>query len=220
MRTGSLELVIFDCDGVLIDSERLGIKVDVQLLHEVGWPLSEAEMIERFVGRSNSEIQLAIESHLGHELPATWESQVEPRYREVFDAELAPVPGVVDALDRIRLETCVASSGTHEHLRYTLGVTGLYGRFEGRIFSAEDVTNGKPAPDLFLYAAREMGIDPGRCVVVEDSRSGVQAARAAGMRVLAYAGGPTPAELLDGPDTIVFDGMHELPELIGRGGAG
>ncbi len=98
------ELVIFDCDGVLIDSERLGIKVDVQLLREVGWPLSESEVIERFVGRSNREIQLAIESHLGRELPTTWESQVEPRYREVFEAELAPVPGVLDALDRITLE--------------------------------------------------------------------------------------------------------------------
>ena len=220
MRSLTLELVIFDCDGVLIDSERLGIKVDVQLLHELGWPLSESEVIERFVGRSNREIQLAIELHLGRELPATWESQVEPRYREVFDTELAPVPGVVDALDRITLETCVASSGTHEHLRYTLGVTGLYGRFEGRIFSAEDVRNGKPAPDLFLHAAREMGVDPPRCLVVEDSRSGVQAARASGMRVLAYAGGLTPAELLDGPDTIVFEDMRELPELIGGGGAG
>jgi HAD superfamily hydrolase (TIGR01509 family) len=213
---GSIELVIFDCDGVLIDSEPLGIKVDVAVLHELGWALSEAEVIERFVGRPDRENRQAIEAHLGRALPDGWTDAVDERYRQAFAAELTPVDGVLDALDRITLPSCVASSGTHEHLRYTLTLTGLYERFAGRIFSADDVARGKPAPDLFLYAAREMGADPARCVVVEDSRPGVEAARAAGMRVLAFAGGVTAAEQLKGSDTIVFDDMRELPSLLDR----
>ena len=211
---GSVELVIFDCDGVLIDSERLAVKLDVLVLRELGWPLSEAEVIERFLGRSDRDTQAAIEAHLGRKLPADWQKQFEPRYRQLFAAELAPVEGVLEALDCIALPSCIASSGTHEHLRYTLGLTGLDERFAGRIFSAEDVARGKPAPDIFLHAAKRMAATPARCVVVEDSRSGVDAARAAGMRVLAFAGGLTPAEFLDGPNTIVFDDMRQLPRLL------
>jgi HAD superfamily hydrolase (TIGR01509 family) len=214
----AVELVIFDCDGVLIDSERLAVKVDVAVLSELGWPLTEAEVIERFVGRSDRDARAAIERHLGRKLPDGWAETVEDRYREAFATALTPVEGVPEALDRIRLPTCVASSATHDHLRYTLGLTGLYERFAGRVYSSEDVAAGKPAPDLFLHAAREMGATPAGCVVVEDSRYGVQAARAAGMRVLAFAGGLTPGEVLDGPDTTVFDDMHELPSLLGRYG--
>ena len=210
----AVELVIFDCDGVLIDSERLGVKVDVIALRELGWPLSEAEVIERFVGRSDRDNQAAIEAHLGRKLPDGWGDQVVERYRKVFAAELTPVAGVHEALDRIALPTCVASGGTHEHLRYTLELTGLYDRFAGRIFSADDVAVGKPAPDLFLHAAAQMGAAPARCVVVEDSRPGVDAGRAAGMRVLGFAGGLTPGEVLDGPDTTVFDDMTALPGLL------
>lgn len=210
----AVELVIFDCDGVLIDSERLAVKVDVQVLRELGWPLSETEMIERFVGRSDRDTQAAIEAHLGRKLPDGWAEQVEERYRQAFDAELSPVAGVLEALEEIALPTCVASSGTHEHLRYTLGLTGLYDRFAGRIFSADDVAAGKPAPDLFLHAAEQMGATPAGCVVIEDSRPGVEAARTAGMRVLAFAGGLSPGELLAGPDTLVFDDMRELPTLL------
>jgi HAD superfamily hydrolase (TIGR01509 family) len=212
----AFELVIFDCDGVLIDSERLGVKVDTAALHELGWPLSEAEVIERFVGRSDRDNQAAIEAHLRRKLPDGWAEQIETRYRESFAQALTPVDGVLDALDRITLPTCVASGATHAHLRYTLGLTGLYDRFAGRIFSAEDVANGKPAPDLFLHAAGQMDADPVGCVVVEDSRPGVEAARAAGMRVLAFAGGLSPAEALAGPDTVVFDDMRELPALLGE----
>ena len=216
MAAPSVELVIFDCDGVLVDSERLAIKVDLEVLHELGWPLEEAEVIERFVGRSDRDTQAMIEAQLGRELPADWGEQVRRRYREVFESELTPVPGVVEALHQIPEPTCVASSGTHEHLRLTLGLTGLYERFAGRIFSSQDVAAGKPAPDLFLYAAERMGCAPVDCVVVEDSRSGVQAARAAGMSVLAFAGGLTATELLAGPGTIVFADMRELPRLLDR----
>ncbi|HLY51245.1 MAG TPA: HAD family hydrolase [Solirubrobacteraceae bacterium] len=210
------ELVIFDCDGVLIDSERLAVKVDVRELRELGWPLSEAEVIERFMGRSDRDTQAAIEAHLGRKLPTGWVKRLELLYEQAFAAELAPVEGVVEALERITLPTCVASSGTHRYLRYTLGLTGLYERFAGRIFSAEDVARGKPAPDLFLHAAERMGAEPAGCMVVEDSRPGVEAARAAGMRALAFGGGLTPAKLLAGPSTIVFDAMRELPRLLNQ----
>jgi HAD superfamily hydrolase (TIGR01509 family) len=207
-------MVIFDCDGVLIDSERLAVKLDVLMLRELGWPLSEAEVIEHFVGRSDRDTRAAIEAHLGRKLPDDWQKPFEPLYQRVYAAELTPVDGVLEALDCIALPSCVASSGTHEHLHYTLGLTGLYPRFAGRIFSAEDVARGKPAPDLFLHAAEQMAAEPAGCVVVEDSRSGVEAARAAGMRVLAFAGGLTPVELLDGPNTIVFEDMRDLPGLL------
>jgi HAD superfamily hydrolase (TIGR01509 family) len=213
------ELVIFDCDGVLIDSERLAVKVDVEVLGELGWPLSEEQVIERFVGRSDRDTQLAIEAHLGRKLPANWDEHMQSRYRQAFEGELVPVAGVVEALARITIPSCVASSGTHEYLRYTLELTGLYERFAGRIFSVEDVARGKPAPDLFLHASERMGTPPARCVVVEDSHAGVEAARAAGMRVLAFAGGLTPGALLEGPDTIVFRDMRELVTLLDRDSA-
>ena len=209
-----LELVIFDCDGVLVDSERLAIEVDVAVLARLGWALTEAEVVERYVGVSDQHFRQEVEAHLGRRLSADWEVEFEPLYRSAFEAELVPVEGIVDALDRILLPTCVASSGTHEKMRFTLGLTGLYERFQGRIYSATEVARGKPAPDLFLYAAEQMGVAPSACVVVEDSANGVAAARAAAMRVLAYAGGVTPAAKLHGPGTIVFDHMRELPELL------
>ncbi|MFE3432706.1 HAD-IA family hydrolase [Streptomyces sp. NPDC059171] len=136
-------------------------------------------------------------------------------FHQALAAELTPVEGIVDSLDALtRLPTCVASSGSHDKMRFTLGMTGLHPRFEGRIFSATEVEHGKPAPDLFLHAAREMGIAPAACAVVEDSQYGLRAARAAGMRAFAYAGGLTPADRLEGPDTVVFDDMRRLPGLL------
>ncbi len=210
----SWDLVIFDCDGVLVDSERISVRIDVRMLAELGWPLTEAEVIERFVGRSEEYMIGEIEAALGRRLPAGWEERFQGLYRDAFKAELAPVDGVVAALDAITASTCVASSSSHERLRHTLGLTGLLERFDGRIFSAEEVRNGKPAPDLFLHAATTLGADPARCAVVEDSRHGVEAARAAGMCAFAYGGGVTPPDRLRGPATTVFHAMSELPHLL------
>jgi HAD superfamily hydrolase (TIGR01509 family) len=214
------DLVIFDCDGVLVDSERIAVRVDAIVLGRLGWELTEAEIIERFMGRSEAHMVAEIEAHLGRPLTADWDADFVPLYRSALEAELEPVDGVVEALDAIATPTCVASSSTHERLRFTLGLTGLLERFDGRIFSATDVTNGKPAPDLFLHAAASLGVEPGRCAVVEDSRYGVEAARAAGMRAFGYAGGLTPADRLAGPSTVVFDDMRELPALLRRAAAG
>jgi HAD superfamily hydrolase (TIGR01509 family) len=154
-----------------------------------------------------------IEVALGRPVPE-WDDRYRQHLHAAFHEALQPVPGVVEAIDRITVPTCVASSGTHEKLRLTLGLTGLHDRFVGRIFSTTEVENGKPAPDLFLHAARRMDADPATCLVVEDSRSGVEAARAAGMRALGYAGGLTPAEWLEGPATTVFTDMADLPGLV------
>jgi HAD superfamily hydrolase (TIGR01509 family) len=211
------DLVMFDCDGVLVDSERISVRIDVRVLGELGWPMSEAEVVERFVGRSESYMVGEIERHLGHPLGDGWEDGFQHLYREAFEAELEPVAGVTDALDAIDLATCVASSSSHERLERTLALTGLLEHFRGRIFSADDVVNGKPAPDLFLHAAAAMGVPPARCAVVEDSVFGVEAARAAGMHTFAYAGGLTSAGRLYGPATTVFDDMCELPRLLAGG---
>jgi len=210
------DLIIFDCDGVLVDSERLAVPIDVIVLERVGWPLTEAEVIERFVGRSHEYFVGEIEAAIGRPLEPGWEDEFLALYRDAFAAGLAPVDGVVEALDRISAPTCVASGSSHERLRDTLGLTGLHERFAGRIFSSVDVTNGKPAPDLFQHAATTLGADPARCAVVEDSVYGVQAARAAGMTAFGYAGGLTPPERLAGPSTTVFTDMHELPGLLGE----
>jgi HAD superfamily hydrolase (TIGR01509 family) len=211
------DLVIFDCDGVLIDSERIAVRVDAIVLERLGWPLSDEEIIERFMGRSEAYMTGEIERAIGRTLPAGWEGEFAPLYREALKAELEPVDGVIETLDAISTPTCVASSSTHERLRFTLGLTGLYDRFDGRIFSSMDVTNGKPAPDLFLHAAATLGAEPARCAVVEDSRYGVEAARAAGMHAFGYAGGLTAAERLAGPATTVFHDMRELPALLEAG---
>ncbi|WP_354637897.1 HAD family hydrolase [Kitasatospora camelliae] len=212
--TTPIELVIFDCDGVLLDSERLAVRVDAVVLAALGWELSIEEIVHRFVGRSHAAMVAEIEAHLGRRLPDGWEAEFQPLYDEAFATELTTVDGIEAALDAIDLPTCVASSSSHERLRRTLGQTGLYPRFEGRVFSAGEVARGKPAPDLFLHAAARLGVAPQRCVVVEDSRHGVAAARAAGMRALGYAGGLTPADWLRGPDTVVFTDMADLPALL------
>ncbi|MFF4774151.1 HAD family hydrolase [Microtetraspora fusca] len=210
----SVDLVIFDCDGVLVDSEPIAVRTHSAVLTELGWPISEAEVTAMFVGRSTASINELVEERLGPELTREAETRFRRLHQEAVEAGLTPVDGIVEALDAITLPTCVASSGSHDKMRHTLGRTGLYHRFDGRIFSATEVAMGKPAPDLFLFAAARMGVAPSRCVVVEDSRYGVQAARAAGMRAFGYAGGLTPAAWLEGPGTTVFDDMRKLPALL------
>jgi HAD superfamily hydrolase (TIGR01509 family) len=213
-------LVIFDCDGVLVDTERLAVPIDVEILTELGWAISPAEVVARFLGKSEADATKEIEEHLGHPIPAELSFEHEQRYREAFERDLRPVDGVVEVLDVLEaagVSTCVASGGTHEKMRFTLGLTGLYERFEGRIFSSSDVARGKPAPDLFLHAAASAapGTAPQECAVVEDSPFGLEAALAAGMSAFGYAGGLTLLENLSLPGTVVFDQMADLPPLLG-----
>ncbi|MFI6642141.1 HAD family hydrolase [Streptomyces sp. NPDC050504] len=213
-----MELVIFDCDGVLVDSERLCVRVDAQIFAELGIHFTEAEIIEKFVGSSGEVYRAIVEERLGRPLEDGWHDAYEYLYDELFEAELTAVDGVVtvlDALDARGVPYCVASNGSHQAVRRSLALTGLAERFpEGRIFSAADVARGKPEPDLFLHAARAMGARAERCSVVEDSPYGVRAARAAGMRAFGYCGGLTRADRLLGPGTVVFDEMRELAGLL------
>jgi HAD superfamily hydrolase (TIGR01509 family) len=206
-------LVIFDCDGVLVDSDRISLRIQAQEITRLGLPMTFEQCAREFLGIGMPATLEKLERRLGRPVPDGWERRLERRVLAAFDAELEAVAGVVDALDRLALPTCVASSGTHDKMRRTLGATGLYDRFAGRIFSATEVERGKPAPDLFLHAARTLGVPAERCVVVEDSPAGVAAARAAGMRALGYAA-LTPAEWLAGPGTVVFDDMRDLPRLV------
>jgi len=207
--------VIFDCDGVLVDTEVISNTVLAGLLSDAGLPTTFEQCMDIYRGRSmTSVMQLADERH-GAPLPADIPDRYYAAVAAVFERELEAVPGVVAALDKIALPSCVASSGPHHKMAVTLRRTGLWDRFEGRIFSATEVARGKPAPDLFLHAARSMGFDPAETAVVEDSVPGVQAARAAGMRALAFARhSDADAALLAAAGGEPFHDMTELPGLL------
>jgi beta-phosphoglucomutase-like phosphatase (HAD superfamily) len=217
-----LELIIFDCDGVLVDSEPLALRVNAEMLAELGWHAGDDEIIDRFLGRSLTSNVATVEEHIGRPLPTDWLDRFIAKIDAAHEAELAAVAGITEALDTIDgwdVTTCIASSGRHNKIRHSLALVGLAGRFGDRIFSATDVTHGKPAPDLFLHAAARLGVTPERCVVIEDSQYGVQAARSAGMYAYGFAGGLTPAAWLEGPGTTVFSDMRKLPELLSAGHA-
>jgi HAD superfamily hydrolase (TIGR01509 family) len=215
-RAGTAELVVFDCDGVLVDTEEIGARISAQVLTRLGWTLTTQEALDRFLGCTEQYFAEQAELHLGRPLPADWEDTVESLCEAAYATELQPVRGVeavLDELSTLAVPVCVASNGSHEKMRRTLGSTGLHSRFDGRIFSAQDVARGKPAPDLYLHAARVMGTEPSRCVVVEDSPRGVESARSAGMSCIGYAG-RTPATRLAAPGVTVCDTMADVREQL------
>lgn len=210
-------LVIFDCDGVLVDSERLAVGIEARLLTELGFPHTELDVVNTFMGRSTASGQAELERLLGKAKAEEFDRRSTAEIHSVFDRELAPVPGIPGVLEVLRQSgwlTCVASSGSHRKMRRTLGLTSLYDFFEGRVFSATEVARGKPAPDLFLLAAQTMGVEAGACTVVEDSVPGVQAAVAAGMRVYGYTGGLAPKGALEAAGALVLGRMENLPAAL------
>jgi HAD superfamily hydrolase (TIGR01509 family) len=206
--------VIFDCDGVLVDSEPISNRILAEELTAIGLPMSPADSMRDFMGRSWATLTEIVEERLGRALPPGFAAGYHARVFAAFEAELEPVDGVAEALDRLGRPACVASSGDHLRIRRALHCTGLLSRFDGRIFSATDVARGKPAPDLFLHAAEHMGFDPAATAVVEDSPVGVQAGRAAGMRVLGFAADGSAAALEAAGADLVFSDMSALPELL------
>ena len=207
-------LVIFDNDGVLVDSERLANTILADLLTEAGLPYTFEETVRDFMGGSMASMRHQAEAQLGRPLPADLEDRYHQRLFDGF-AHLQAIEGVeavLDHLDAIGITYCLASSGTHQRIHTALTAVGFLDRFEGRIFSAEDVSHGKPAPDLFLHAAGSMGVKAADCLVVEDSPLGVAAAVAAGMKVFGYAGMTDPAKLSDAD--AVFHDMTALSDLI------
>jgi len=182
------DLVIFDCDGVLIDSEVLSCQCLVELLrrHDIALDLESA--YTHFLGRS-SVVIVEHYTGLGRSLPAEFGAELQASIRDAFARSLTATPNVEKLLRSLDIAYCLASSSDLERIDFSLAMTGLRGLFEGRVFSADMVPEGKPAPDLFLYAAARMGARPERTLVIEDSVSGVQAAKAAGMRVWGFIGG-------------------------------
>lgn len=212
------ELVIFDCDGVLVDSEPITNRLIVDNLGRHGLEITIADCMAMFVGGTIAAVGDKARE-MGATIPDTWVDDLYAEMYETLQRGVDPVPGIIDvldALDAANLPYCVASNGSPEKMAITLGGTGLLPRLEGRLFSAHEVGIAKPEPGLFLHAARILGTIPEKCVVVEDSASGARAAFAAGMRCLGYAA-DTPAEKLRGENAEIFTDMDQLPELIGLG---
>lgn len=210
------DLVIFDNDGVLVDSEPISNTILAGYLTELGHPTSYEESLRDYMGAAVHRVHDVILERTGQSLPADFDDTLHARVFAAFERELTAVTGVTEVLEKLRADAvpyCVASSGSHERIRVGHRRTGLDRWFtEGIVFSAQDVGKGKPAPDLFLHAAERMGVTPDRCVVVEDSRLGVQAAQAAGMDVYGFTAMTAEAEL-DGARGF-FASMEELPALL------
>ncbi len=219
----TIDLVIFDCDGVLVDSEALACVVHADALTQFGYAITADQVHDRFLGRSAKEARFEVETELGRALSDDYTVHLKSEIDRVFGEQLQPLPRLKDMLPHLTQKICVASSGTPTRIRSSLTTTGLIAHFAPNMFSAADVARGKPAPDLFLHAATQMGVEPRRCVVIEDSIAGVNAGLAAGMTVLGFAGGshcrPGHGQtLLALGAHAVFDDMSQLPELIEKYG--
>jgi HAD superfamily hydrolase (TIGR01509 family) len=213
-------LVIFDCDGVLVDSEPVSVRVLVDALRRKGLNMKEAEAYRRFLGRSLATITKTMREEFAIEADESFLEDMRHDLYTRFRKELQPMAGIADALDGLDLRRCVASSSQPERIRLSLTLTGLIDKLEPNIFSAAMVARGKPAPDLFLHAASQMGADPENCIVIEDSPAGIEAGHRAGMAVFAFVGGshasvPGYRERIDelSPE-VVFDAMPDLIHLV------
>ncbi len=206
--------MIFDCDGVLVDSEPITCAVMAACLTEIGLSTTTEQCMADYVGSWWPDAVADIEAKLGHPLPDGFTEQYRARQNAALAEGVEPVAGVVEVLDQLAgTPICVASNGTHTKMEITLASAGLAERFQGRIFSATEVERGKPAPDLFLHAATTLGAEPAACAVVEDSPLGIEAALAAGMAAFAYTG-HVEASILAAAGAITFEAMAELPALL------
>ena len=207
-------LVIFDCDGILVDSELITNRIFASMLNELGIPITLEDMFEQFVGRSMAACLEKIAGLLGRTVPDDFVHQYQVRTTAALQSDLKVVPGIEAVLDEIKMPYCVASSGSHEKMRTTLGITGLLPRFQGRIFSVTEVARGKPFPDVFLYAAAKSGAVASECAVVEDTPTGVAAGVAAGMTVYGFCALTPQHRLQEAGAHYTFDSMSKLPQLL------
>jgi HAD superfamily hydrolase (TIGR01509 family) len=213
-------LVIFDCDGVLVDSEPVANRMLGDVLRELGLDLTQEQIFHSFVGYSTAHCMRLIEEMLGRPPPANFLQDLQARTFAAFRSELHAMPGIeqtLDALEAAGVPYCVASSGDHEKMSTTLGITGLLPRFAGRIFSVTQVAHAKPAPDVYLFAARQLGAEPSACVVVEDTPPGVQAGVAAGMTVFGFCAHTPEAKLKAAGAHRTFDDLRRLPAMLSVG---
>jgi len=216
-----MTLLIFDCDGVLVDSELLANAALAELMSALGHPMTAQQAIEAFAGRSLRDVLAGAEALLGRPIPVDMGEQAGRRLLERFRRELKAVAGAREAIAALPYPRCVASSSTRERLALSLEVTGLAPLFGANVFSADQVAHGKPAPDLFLAAAHALGAAPDHCIVIEDSPLGIQAARAAGMQIIGFAGashaaGQLADQLAQTGAEIVIRTMDDLPAAVER----
>ncbi len=215
----NFDLVIFDCDGVLVDSEVISCRAHAETLTRHGYPVTPEEVLARFLGVSDREARQIVEDEIGRRLPVDFEAEVKQATLQFYAGDLKAISHVGETIAALGLPACVASSGTPEKIHHGLTCTGLYDLLAPHIFSASQVRRGKPAPDLFLFAAERMNAVPERCLVIEDSIPGIIGARAAGMTVLGFHGGshcqPDHAETLRAAGALLtFGDMRQLPDLI------
>ena len=212
-------LVIFDCDGVLIDSEIVAARLEAEAITALGLPMTAETICSRFAGTTTKEVWQTLERELGRPLPPGFFESHLAHVREVFSRELEAIPGARVALEALDRPYCVASSTRLPALVDNLATCGLVDLLDGRVFSASQVKRAKPAPDVFMFAASQMGADPAECLVIEDSVAGVLAARAADMRAIGFVGGghagpDLAARLTEAGATRVIAHMRDLPEAI------
>jgi HAD superfamily hydrolase (TIGR01509 family) len=211
-------MVIFDCDGVLVDSERLSHQVLIEMLAEQGIAIGVDEAVQRFIGLSIAGGIGELRALLGGRLPPDFLPEMGRRTKAAFQSGLTVVPGIEPLLDALTVPFCVASNGNRAKVNHTLGLTGLLPRFEGRIFTADDVQQPKPAPDLFLLAARTLGAAPAQTTVVEDTPTGITAAKAAGMRAIGFAAMTPATRLRAAGADVVVDSLAEVQHLLASEG--
>lgn len=216
-----LRLLIFDCDGVLIDSEPVTARAQADLLTRFGYVVSAEDMIRRFTGVSERDMYATIEGELGRALPDAFHDEAGDAVAEAFRTDLTATAGIHEVIGTIKVPISVASNSPPYQLRLGLELVGLYDAFTPNVFSASEVRSGKPAPDLFFHVADRMGVRPDCCLVIEDSMSGVAAARAAGMPVIGFAGGTHcppghQRRLSDAGAVLTFTEMRQLPGLMSK----
>jgi HAD superfamily hydrolase (TIGR01509 family) len=211
-------LVIFDCDGVLVDSELITNRVFAGMLNELGIAVTLEDMFEQFVGRSMPQCLQLITKMLGRPVPPHFAEEYQTRSAAALRSELKAVPDIEIVLAAIRTPYCVASSGTHEKMQTTLGITGLLPQFRGKMYSVTEVAQSKPSPDVFLHAARQQGVVPAECAVIEDTPTGVRAGVAAGMTVFGYCALTPRQRLIEAGAHHTFERMRDLPGLISEAG--
>jgi HAD superfamily hydrolase (TIGR01509 family) len=208
------DLVIFDCDGVVVDSERLVHEVFGDFIRSLGADLDGARMNQLFLGRRLADCLAIVEGITGRAPPRDALDRYRAERDRVLRERVQPVEGIREVLEALTMPYCIASSGDHAKMRTTLGATGLLPLFADRLYSGTEVARGKPAPDVFLLAAERMGVLPERAAVVEDSVNGVLAGCAAGMTVFGFAGLVPAADLLAAGAARTFTAMRELPALL------
>ncbi len=210
------QMIVFDCDGVLVDSEVLSIRAMTGVLKDAGVPVTYG-MIARYFGMKQADILIKLANETGANIGVEVAERIWPAIRDLFERELRPMPGIIEFLERhSEVKRCVASSSSPERIRNSLRLTGLTGYFNEAIFSSSQVARGKPAPDLFLFAAATMDVDPRSCVVIEDSQFGVKGAIAAGMSPIGFVGGSHIEA--HHADALVFSRSDPCREFLGRGG--